>query len=426
MCFTPLVELFLQRMCAENGLDEAHCKSSVDGAKNPSPQYKHAQEMAAKVTAVYQLLVGFPAVATSAFFGCLGDAFGRRLPLLIPCFAALIQAVAFAVTPTNDMAIMICMLSAFGGGIYVNNLAAFSTLADVTRHASPKERAVVFGIVESFLWVGLLVGPVVGGVMVRIFGNQHAFFANAVVASVQVLVTWSTYPETLEAHRRRKFSWRRANPFVSLCMFCETKVTFLLAVVMLFALTSQTGGVAMLSLYALKVANLQPTMLGLLQSTILGASVFGLMLIMPILLRCISLRSCVVLSCLDAAICWFLMSLVVNELQFFVVGASLFLAALYFPIARCGMTNTFGKERYGEALAAVGVMEQTCGMIGTPIVNGIYQATLNVEFTFAGVTVHSVACLGVAAMYFVAMIAGLIVPPIPHEKDNDGFQLADL
>merc|ERR1711904_579179 len=104
----------------------------------------------------------------------------------------------------------------------------------------------------------------------------------------------------------------------------------------------------------------------------------------------------VVLSCLDAVIVWVLLSFAQLEWELFAFGACLALAGCYFPVVRVGMTNSFGKARYGEALAAVGVIEQISSMIGSPIVNSIYHATEDTEVSIGGLTLRSIAALSVA------------------------------
>merc|ERR1712178_57902 len=174
--------------------------------------------------------------------------------------------------------------------------------------------------------------------------------------------------------------------FASVGLFATSRSTVMLAIILLLSLSAQNGGVAFLSIYALKVASLTPTLLGLLQSAVLGSTVVGLMIVMPLLLRCVALPRLLVLSCLDAVICWTLMSLATLAWQLY-------------------------------ALAAGGVVEQLSNLLGTPVVNGIYQATVSTEFTIGSIRVNSIACLGVAAMYLIATIAGLLVKEIPREEE---------
>lgn len=418
MAFTPLTVLFVQRACEQNGLDKEHCKSTVDGVDNPA--YNDAQKKAAQNSVLYTLLTGVPPLITCAFFGCVGDAFGRRIPLVMPLIGGIPSGIAFAATSSSSAAILICAPFAFAGGAYVSNLSAFSSLADVTKHSTPKERAVAFSLVESAIWIGLLIGPFVGGMLADAVGPQKCFWITASVGVLNLLVVLLTYPETLEHDQRRPFSWRRANPFASIHMFFQTRTTLLLGLILLLSLTAQSGGLGNISLYALKVCpGIAPTMLGLLQSTVLGSAVIGLMIIMPCIVRCVSLARIVVMSCLSGGFAYLLFSVVSQEWQFFAVGSGLFFAGCYFPVVRCGMTNTFGKERYGESLAAVGVIEQLCNLIGSPIINGVYTATESVEFSIGSISVRSIAMLTAAGMYLTAAVLATFLPHVPHEDAKE-------
>lgn len=418
MLFTPLAELFLSRECLKLGLDAAHCKEKTDGIVNPL--YDTAQANAASLASVYMLLGGVPQVFVCALYGCLGDCYGRRVPLLVPLGGGVLVALSLAMIDSNTLVLVGTTTASFCGGIYVYNHAAFAALADVTQDASPQQRSRVFGMVEGSLWVGLLIGPVLGGFATQALGPMRACFVPAGLQVLNLLITSLTFRETLDESRRRPFTWKRANPFSSVWMFATTRTTVLLGCVMLAALSAQNGGVSFLSLYVQKVVvGVTPVALGSFQSTVLGASVAGLLIFMPLLVQCLSLSLVTAVSCLNAVLCYCLFAMATEEWQFFAISAGLVLTACFFPIVRTGMSNTFGRDRYGESLAAVGVLEQFCSMIGSPIVNSVYVASEKVEFQVGSLTVRSVACLCVAGMYLLAAIAGLLLPELPKDSSQE-------
>lgn len=419
MSFTPLAVLWVHRACASVGLSASECTPKMpDGSDNE--RYLHAQSEAASSSVYYTLFTGIPSVLTCAIFGCLGDSYGRRIPLLMPLAGMVMQGFVWGLTPSNEWAIGLNTALSTLGGIYVCNMGVFSSLADATMNSSTEHRTLAFGMVEGVLWVGLLLGPITGGLMVHFFGAQKAFLCSAGIGVANFLLTLLTYPETLEEGRKRQFSWHRANPFVSVRLFSTSRTTVLLGLVMLMGLSSQSGGSAWLGLYAQgEKFGLSATMLGILQSTLLGASVVGLLIAMPLLVRCISLPKLLIMACCNACICWTLMSLADKAWQLYAIAATSVLAALFFPIVRCGMANTFGKARYGEALAAVGVIEQLCNMLGAPIINGVYAATQHIHFTVGNLEVYTLAPLTAAAMYSIALVAGAFLKHIPHEGVPD-------
>lgn len=418
MIFTPQATYFVHRACVEIGLDADHCHPYVDGLKNP--KYDEAQEKSAGMNTALFFVTGAPQVAVCALLGCLGDAYGRRVPLLIPVLTGTMQGVIWLLVDSLELVTALLTILYFGGGIYVFNHATFASLADATQDATPRQRSIVFGMVEGALWVGLLCGPVLGGFIVTLVGegNKIAFLGSTAVGALNLVITFFTYRETLDHERRKPFSWKRANPFASLALFAESRTTILFAGVMLFALSSQNGAVAMISMYAQKVSNISPTMLGLLQSVVLGTSVFGLLVCMPVIVRCMSLPKLVVVSCLNGVLCWLLLSIVAQSWQLFAGSAGLILTATFFPVVRVGMTNTFGHSRYGESLAAVGVLEQICQMVGPPFVSFVYQKTEATTFMIGSITVRSLACVACAILYFLASLFAMLVRHFPEESTS--------
>ncbi len=49
-------------------------------------------------------------------------------------------------------------------------------------------------------------------------------------------------------------------------------------------------------------------------------------------------------------------------------------SGMFFPVVRTGIGNHFGNRRYGEALAAVSVVEQLASIMAGPVVLAIYRA----------------------------------------------------
>lgn len=416
MAFTPSLTLFVQRSCSELGLDVAHCQPYVDGVKNP--KYDQAQQKASTLASIMVIGTGVPQVAVCALLGCLGDAYGRKVPLLSPLVGGLLFALTWRFSESWAFIFTMGAVSSLSGGMYVCNQAAFASLADVTQHASPQDRSRVFGMVEAGIWIGLLAGPIAGGMLTDLMGSQQAFIAPAAVALLNFIITSLTYRETLAHDRRRPMVWKRANPFSALSMFLETRTTVLMGFVLLFGLTSQNGAVAVLSLYVQKVANLDAAVLGLLQSTVFGGSVIGLMIVMPMLVRCLTLPKILVLSCLNGALCWLFMAVSSAVWQLFVGSACLLFAALFFPVVRCGMANTFGSSRYGESLAAVGTLEQVCYLIGPPLLNSIYHSSEASTWRVGGLTVRCLALATAALFYLAAALSGSMVRNIPLESNH--------
>merc|ERR1712048_1082027 len=85
---------------------------------------------------------------------------------------------------------------------------------------------------------------------------------------------------------------------------------------------------------------------------------------------------------------------------------------------RTGMTNTFGRSRYGESLAAVGVVEQITSMIGAPIVNAVYDRTEANTLRIGSFRVTCIACFAPVLLYVFALLCSISVREVPKEVDG--------
>jgi len=98
-----------------------------------------------------------------------------------------------------------------------------------------------------------------------------------------------------------------------------------------------------------------------------------------------------------------------------------FLNAIFFPIVRTGITNIFGVRRYGESLAAIGVVEQISYVAGLPLFQTIYSMTntLHIKVNGAdGFGVHCFAFLTTAICAFIGACSAAGIKSIPQPNNN--------
>mmetsp|Transcript_41950 Transcript_41950/g.72680 ORF Transcript_41950/g.72680 Transcript_41950/m.72680 type:complete len:576 (-) Transcript_41950:26-1753(-) len=409
-------KLFLLRSCSEQGLDAAHCQAYVDGAENTI--YDQAQKEAAHLESIAGLISGVPLLVGCALLGSLGDAYGRKVPLLLNVIGSTLNVWIWALFESWAVLFTLGAFCSLFGPLWSGNQAAFASLADATQHASSEQRALVFSMVEGCVFIGMTIGPTIGGALADWLGNQPSLFVPAVVGILNFVVTSLTYRETLAHDHRQPLAWKRANPVSSLGMFLKTRTTLMMGSIVFFCQCAQFGTGSVVALYAQKVANANATTLGLLGSTQSVSQICGLMIIMPMLVQCLSLEKILLISCLNGVLCSFLLALSGAVWQLFAGSAGLLLVALIYPVIRCGMTNTFGRSRYGDSLTAVAMMETLCPMLGVPIFNSIYQVSEASEWTVGGLTVRCLAFMAIALFYLVASLGSLLVRDIPPEFDK--------
>lgn len=142
----------------------------------------------------------------SPMLGALSDRFGRRPVLLVSLGFMVLAYGLMALAPT----IWILLIGRLAGGIAAATQATASAyMADIS---SPQDKARNFGLIGAGFGVGLVLGPLLGGVLAQ-YGTRAPFFAAGGLAAANGLLGLLVLKETVTDEMRRAFDWRRANPF---------------------------------------------------------------------------------------------------------------------------------------------------------------------------------------------------------------------
>jgi DHA1 family tetracycline resistance protein-like MFS transporter len=185
----------------------------------------HVASAVGLLSASYSLCAFFSAPA----LGALSDAIGRRPVLLLSLVGS---AAGHALFGFAD-ALPLLFLGRVIDGISAGNVATlFAYLGD----ASPDEqRARNFGRVGAMFGAGLIAGPALGGLALKL-GLRAPFFLAAILTALNAAGSYVFLAESLGAeHRARAIPWRRLNPFSQLAGLLRlTHLRPLLAVGVLF------------------------------------------------------------------------------------------------------------------------------------------------------------------------------------------------
>jgi len=141
--------------------------------------------------------------------GNLSDHFGRRPVLIISLICMGLDYLLLALAPTLVIFFIARLISGITGATYST---AFAYLADISDKG---QRASNFGMVGAAFGIGFVIGPAIGGMLGEL-GLRMPFFVAAGFAFANALFGYFVLPETLAPESRRKFEWRRANPFSAL------------------------------------------------------------------------------------------------------------------------------------------------------------------------------------------------------------------
>lgn len=162
-----------------------------------------AADWSGYLLAVYALLQFFMAPV----FGNLSDRFGRRPLLLLSLFAF---GVDFLLTGLATSMTWLFIGRAFAGVFGASFAAAGAYIGDIS---NDENRAKNFGFIGAAWGLGFTLGPVLGGVIAEHVDARAPFFFAAALALANVVFGFFVLPESLPPERRRKFEWKRANPF---------------------------------------------------------------------------------------------------------------------------------------------------------------------------------------------------------------------
>lgn len=164
-----------------------------------------ASTLVGQLSAVYALMQ----FVFSPVLGALSDQYGRRPVILVSLLGAGLDYFLMAWAPTVGWFFLGRAISGLAGA---NMTAATAYIADIS---PPEKRSANFGIIGAAFGLGFIAGPLIGGILGE-FSLRLPFVAAGGVTLANGLYGYFVLPESLGMDVRRKFSWKRANPFGSL------------------------------------------------------------------------------------------------------------------------------------------------------------------------------------------------------------------
>ena len=143
------------------------------------------------------------------FLGGLSDRAGRR-PVLLLCLLG--TSLAYLLLGLSDTLLLLVAAVILAGGASGTLATAQAYVADSTE---PADRARVLGLIGAAFGLGLISGPILGGLLSLVSLGAPAFAASA-LALVNVAFGFLVLPESLPSVRRMSTPILRLNPFTQL------------------------------------------------------------------------------------------------------------------------------------------------------------------------------------------------------------------
>lgn len=160
----------------------------------------------------------------SPILGGLADRFGRRPILFLSLAALTVDYVILAFAPSVGW----LFLGRVIAGIFSATISV--TSAYVADTSAPEERTANFGFTGTALGLGLISGPIIGGLLGEV-GARAPFWAAAGLALANCLAAYFFLPESLDEAHRRPFRLRDANPIGTFMVVSRFPVVIVLLAV---------------------------------------------------------------------------------------------------------------------------------------------------------------------------------------------------
>merc|ERR1712190_235502 len=121
---------------------------------------------------------------------------------------------------------------------------------------------------------------------------------------------------------------------------------------------------------------------------------------------------------LNCCVTYLMLASASYQWEFLLFQASQIFVVMVYPIMRTAMTAYFGKSRYGEALAAMGTLEQTIAMIGPAIMQQVYRGTATVSIAVGAVNVNCVTFVCGAGCSLLACVVTFCLKDFPSCSEH--------
>jgi MFS family permease len=151
----------------------------------------HVTSRASMVIVYCNIATYAPGLLTTGLYSSVANIYGRKSVMIISLIGVVIYSLIYCFIVMFDphfyvaLAIVASFVMGISGSYTTYIMGAFSYVADSTTH-TPEERNRAYSVTESCLYLGKIVGPLVGGLYASYFGYIVPFLAAAVLSTVAI------------------------------------------------------------------------------------------------------------------------------------------------------------------------------------------------------------------------------------------------
>jgi DHA1 family tetracycline resistance protein-like MFS transporter len=358
------------------------------------------------ITTHYGVLLALYALmqfACAPGLGALSDRFGRRRVLLVSLAGA---AVDYAIMATAPFLWVLYIGRIVAGITGATGAVAGAYIADITHDA---ERARYFGLMSACFGIGMVAGPVFGGLMAGI--SPHApFFAAAALNSLNFQMGCFLLPESHKGERR-PLSWEALNPLASFRWARGmTVVAALMAVFFIMQLVGQVPA-ALWVIFGEDRFHWDATTIGI------SLAAFGVlhsfaqaMITGPVATR-LGERWALILGMIADGTGYILLAFATRGWMAFPIMILLASGGIGMPALQAMLSRQVDEEHQGQLQGSLAALTSLTSIVGPIVFTAIYAASTT--------TWNGWAWIAGAALYLVCL------PALRRGPWSDGQQRAD-
>lgn len=297
--------------------------------------------------------------------GNLSDRFGRR-PVLLFCIGALgVDYLIMGVAPTLGWLFLGRAISGMAGASFT---PAYAYVADIS---PPERRAQNFGVISAMFGLGFIIGPALGGLLGH-FGPRTPFYAAAALCLLNFGYGVFVLPESLAPGSRRRFDWKRANPFGTFRQMKKHPVVLgLLSALFLWMVANQVFP-STWSFYTKLRFGWSEAMIGASLATVGAVMVTSQMLVLRLLVPRLGERKVALLGVTIAAIGYAGFASATAGWMMFAWLATWFFGAIVFPVTNALMSHRIAPESQGELQGAVAGLASLAAIVGPLLMTQLF------------------------------------------------------
>ncbi|XP_041466996.1 proton-coupled folate transporter-like [Lytechinus variegatus] len=349
------------------------------------------QKITSKWTLYLTCSASLPSIFTTLLIGTLSQRYGRRVSILLPCLGFLGECVVKLLVINFELPLGYLFVGSIFCGL-CGNLALFMTgcFTYITDITTEKDRMIRIVVVEILIFVGIAAMQICLGYMIHALGFALSLWVpfTALVLSIINAGTPCLLEETITDDKKRDTAEVLKDIVRLFRVNTDNRLYILiamLAVSILVGIVIQ-GGIAITVLYGQgQPFCWGPVMIGYFVTislvipgigTVAGAGIFQRLKLSYMWIVQVSIISGLA-NTLALAFTFVIPSTVL-------IFASTFLGLfklLGLPVIRTFLSTVVQKNEHGALFAALGVLDGLSAFLATPIVNGIYYATIDLLST---------------------------------------------